>query len=372
MKKDVMYVALLGGSPIILKWIGAIIFKNNYWEYTNKIIIGFFILSVIISITMIIRNKPILENTFHDLKGRGLGLVLLFCSFCFIFPFYENYLNNNITTVYAGDNDKINEVKENYKEYEREVSMELQKMKLSNIYDALESEKRENITYYYDIPTSKESIDIINNIISETHMKINELFKLDDNINASIAILSSFERVNVKDIQAEGFVNNLNNVIHFKSYNTYKTYTMPHLSGSWDEYYTLKEEDIMSKYKSLVIHEYTHKLTNDLIDKNEIDRLEIPRWFYEGVAIYSEKICSNEEVKYDITEKVDIKDSSGFNTNDPKNYYETSGKLIDFLINNYGNNIVNEILLEFTNTNDFEISVEKITNKTFDELLNNM
>lgn len=368
MNKDFLYRGMIFGSLITFILLSKYIFKHDYWQYTNIIIICTFVVWIVLSIILIVTNRVILENIFEDAKGRGVGGIMLFCSMFFIFPYFENLSNKNITTVYSGDYEKIVEVKTNYKDYKAEVSLKLQEVELTKIYEKLEKEQSENITYYYDLPTSKESIDIIENTIKDAHIKVNDIFKSENSINGSIAIFYSFEKLGVKDIEAEGFVNLLNGIINFKSFHTYKTNTIPKLY-EYEEYIKLTDETILNKYKSLIVHEYTHKLTNDLIDANKVERLDIPRWFYEGVAIYSEKMYSYEETTYEITEKVDLNNSSGFNTNNPKNYYETSGSVINYLVTNYGDTIVIDLVKDFKNTNDFNKSIENLTNKSLDELV---
>lgn len=367
-KKSFLSNIVLIISIVVFKILGKQILYINYWEYTNLMITAFLILWLSISASLIITNKPILQNIFHEVKGRELGLTLMLCSIFFIFLYGYNNMNKNITTVYGQDFHKLKNIKKNYKEYKYDINLKLEEMKINEVYKTLDSEKRGKITYYYDLSSSKESIDIINDTIEEMHSKINNILNLDNEIEGKIAILMTLEKLGVKDRDAEAYVNLLNNIVNIKSLYAYKTYSSMYIYD-YEEYNNLTEDRILKDYKSIVIHEYTHKLTNDLIDKNQGNRLDFPIWFFEGIAVYSQKVCLNEPFNYTLKEKIDLKDNSGFKSSNPEDYYEASGQAVNELISNFGEDIILKIISDTKKTQNFYKSFQNITDKTFEDFL---
>ena len=131
-------------------------------------------------------------------------------------------------------------------------------------------------------------------------------------------------------------------------------------------------------YKSNIIHEYTHYVFTQKISEIGLTKEDFPLWFSEGVAKY---VDSDEESGRLLELSPKVLSLNELSTSEQWNNYRTdiqydiylqSQKAIYFLIDEYGVDIINKIIMETKSKGEFEEGLQSATNisiKNLDEYM---
>ncbi|MEG0295872.1 MAG: hypothetical protein RR620_04070 [Clostridium sp.] len=347
-----------------------VIYCFTYNKYTVRVIGALGIILLILGIVQLFWNTIDLKYLY----GRIWGAVIIFSCVFLIQPYNLNGLNEILTVACNYDEDKINEMKSSVLNDDYDIDSLITMYSISKFeqqIDTLESEKRDDITFYYDDINSKDSIEVIEDSIINFHSKINTIFKLDNEINAEIVILNSLSTESENNSTTAGYVNRHNNKIYLNS-----KYSMEYVNDIdrefLERYYTNNESVDERAYPTIAIHEYTHKLTNDIINNYELMGANFPKWFYEGLAVYSEYLYNEKEIPLSTTNKGDLKDNNNFDGLNASFFYERAGVLMNNLLKNNGENFILNLLDNMQKGNDIYIAIEEVTGESFDSIVNSI
>ncbi len=124
-------------------------------------------------------------------------------------------------------------------------------------------------------------------------------------------------------------------------------------------------------FNSTIMHEYTHYRLQAFIKAQGIYVYRFPLWFHEGVAEYVGMY--NVDQRYYPFEEADFKqlithnDWEKFRLND-FDVYTQSHYAISFIVDQFGESIIKEIIEETAKVNDFEKGFKQATGYTIDDL----
>lgn len=357
-------------SLIVTTIAGVLLFNSDFSKNNVRIIGSIGLVVFIVGVCQLIFNKIRFKYLYGRLWG---GVLIVSCIFLFI-PYNLNMINEVITVANNYDRVKINKEKDIIfdmdTEYMESIFKKYQFATFENHISKLELEDKDEIKFYYDNDKSKESIDFGYEVIKNYHDEINSIFKLDDSINTEVIILENLNTAGVYSSSVGGFVNRLNNKIYMKSKHSLEFISEEEKAETLKYLGFIPEETL--NFDVALVHEYTHKLTNDLFGRYKIDNFNIPVWFYEGLAVYSENLYLKQDMAQSAMRFKNIKDDSSFSGANSRQHYEIAGVFVNYLIQTYGDNIIIDIVKNIEDEIDIYMAIKKITNKTFDELIENI
>lgn len=136
------------------------------------------------------------------------------------------------------------------------------------------------------------------------------------------------------------------------------------------------EDDYTKKtYQSQVSYEYAHYIFRQKIKNENLDFNLFPVWFYEGFAEYVANVGST--IEYEMFRVVPFDELETFGdwsnegSNSSANVSMQSYFAIKYLISNFGDGIIYDIIQDMKNTKDFEKSFETKTGMTLEDLEDN-
>lgn len=132
-------------------------------------------------------------------------------------------------------------------------------------------------------------------------------------------------------------------------------------------------EPLVWNYQSNIIHEYTHYVFAQKIDENGLASTDFPFWFSEGVAeylAYDSEAGRQLEVPtvIPLNELITVDQWNKYRTETAYDIYLQSEKAIYFLVDKFGPDIINKIILGTGMNNSFLDGFERATNITIEEL----
>lgn len=366
-KSDIYLTVFLVVAIIGCIALSGLIYIIDYMTITKPILGVFILLLIAVGIFQLCFNKI----NYKFIQGRSWGIAFVVSGIFLCFVNVVNGLNERVTIAFNYDKEKISEYKTqlNHSDEDIKYMNDLYNMnKFESMIKGLKPEKIDNITYHYDNENSRESIKLVDPAIKDFHSKINELFKLSDNVEGEIAILESLSTAEMYDEGVAAFVNGGNNKIYLRSKFSYEN-----LSDYDKEFYLEAFGKIPmasdEEYIAVVLHEYTHKLTNDIAYKNNLNTYYLPTWIYEGLATYTEYKYHNKEIpttEIDLS-KTDIRNNSNFWGYGATVYYEKSCIYINRLIERYGQDIIVKLFENMSTGNDIYQAIKEETGMSFEK-----
>lgn len=324
----------------------------DYSEYTIKIIKIIQLALIIIGVVQLIFKKI----NFKYIYGRGWGVIIIFSSLFLTGLTEMCKVNEVIYLLYDGDVKLIEEEKKRIinEGFDTDSVMTMYQFKMfEEIDNKFESKKIDNITYYYDDEHSKATVETINNSINKYCDTINELLNIDNENQSEIVIVKTLDVIENIDPGVVAFLNPITNKMYFKNDYGYRNGMV---------------EGGLLQFEGTVIHEYTHKLTIDKLNKYSIDPDELPPWFYEGLATYVEKKYMGEEIPKKTKKEGDIKNPNNFVAPKSFSYYTKSAILINYLVETFEEKVIADIIVEIYESKDIYQSIKNVTGKTFEEI----
>jgi len=134
-----------------------------------------------------------------------------------------------------------------------------------------------------------------------------------------------------------------------------------------------RKETPLYFFQKSILHEYTHYIFSRMVAGTKAGVSAYPLWFHEGIAEYIGNDKTNVEysnfkvVSFDYLVDRDQWQTARFQ--DGTNVYMQSYFAIKFLVDNYGEGILKEIINSTNSTGNFEESFKKTTGLTFHELI---
>jgi hypothetical protein len=127
------------------------------------------------------------------------------------------------------------------------------------------------------------------------------------------------------------------------------------------------------KYKSNIIHEYTHYVFSQKLTELGLTGQDIPLWFSEGIAVY----VGNDDMDISILESKILplnqlstyKQWNNYRIDPLYDVYLQSYLAVRFLINRHGDDIINQILIQTQITDDFEEGFRRATGFEIDHFV---
>lgn len=134
----------------------------------------------------------------------------------------------------------------------------------------------------------------------------------------------------------------------------------------------LIKNEKLSAFQSTLVHEYTHYVFHQKLHDLSIDPELFPLWFHEGVSEYTGQdsyIHKNiEMVSFtDLTDPLEWEKAKSRKNGD---IYGQSFLAVYYLIENYGENIIKEILIETKKNNQFDEGFYEATGFAEEDLEN--
>ncbi|MFF2447848.1 peptidase MA family metallohydrolase [Neobacillus sp. NPDC058068] len=132
----------------------------------------------------------------------------------------------------------------------------------------------------------------------------------------------------------------------------------------------IKEGEIdLWNYKKTLMHEYTHDVFWQKVDGLGLTYEDFPYWFLEGIAEYvgyddldiDIKISNIHTPFVPLKQLTTYKQWNQYRINSDYNVYLQSYVVIKFLVHEYGNEIINKILIETKYKGVFEAGLESAT-----------
>ncbi|MCM3744310.1 collagenase [Sporosarcina luteola] len=114
-----------------------------------------------------------------------------------------------------------------------------------------------------------------------------------------------------------------------------------------------------------VMHEYTHYVFTQKLSELEINYSDIPLWFSEGIAEYIG--MNGMEAPNTLSKIVPLNELTtheqwnNYRTDPLYDIYLQSNLAIQFLINEYGSDVINKILFQTQMKGDFEVGFQSVT-----------
>lgn len=215
------------------------------------------------------------------------------------------------------------------------------------------------VTTYY--PDKLEELVPLTNLTIETATQNSEI------------LLGSVDRepVDVFLLSSEKEMNEVNGEEVEK--NTYYNVLLQSIYIIPEDIDTIMEDDFTKRaYQSQVSYEYAHYMFRQKVKNENIDFNLFPIWFYEGFAEYIANVGST--IEYEMFKVVPFdqletfSDWSNEGESNSANVSMQSYFAIKYLVSNFGDGIVYDIIQDMKTTKDFNQSFENKTNMTLDEL----
>ncbi|MFJ7826648.1 collagenase [Psychrobacillus sp. NPDC096623] len=129
-------------------------------------------------------------------------------------------------------------------------------------------------------------------------------------------------------------------------------------------------------YNKNIMHEYTHYVFTQKLSELEMNDSDIPLWFSEGIAEYIG--MNGMEVPNTLSKIVPLNELT---THEQWNTYRTdplydiylqSNLAIQFIINEYGSDVINKILIQTQIQREFEVGFQNVTGLDVSNLSNSI
>jgi hypothetical protein len=298
------------------------------------------------------------SKTFNFLSFKGiLGLIFfttltITCTLSTIFFFsinlmIANELGENLTleekmTVYMLP---FLKEKTNSTDY-----LEIKAHKLSTTYH--------NVEIFYE-PNEKDLLPIIKHTLNKTDNLTTNLFgKVDDN-DIDLILHSSSEEIYEQTslMKTMGYFDDPNDIIGIAI-------------SDLDEILSDQMPGIFY-FQSTIMHEYTHYRLQTFMKEQGLYINRIPLWFHEGVAEYvgmhevAHRYYPFKEAPFE--KLISHKDWEKYRF-DEYDVYIQSYYAIDYLVNNYGEEIIKVIIEETAEVNNFDKGFSRATGISIKEL----
>lgn len=120
-------------------------------------------------------------------------------------------------------------------------------------------------------------------------------------------------------------------------------------------------------FKETFLHEYTHHIVYEFMEKNNIDESEVPIWFIEGISEYVGNLGNSLYEPQKIIEFEKLTDYNNWNESISEvDVYTQSNYAVSKIANQNGNIAIKNILLNIKNMN-FNEAFKKVTGTEFKE-----
>lgn len=120
-------------------------------------------------------------------------------------------------------------------------------------------------------------------------------------------------------------------------------------------------------FKETFLHEYTHHVVYEFMEKNNIDESEVPIWFIEGISEYVGNLGNSLYEPQKIIEFEKLTDYDNWNESISEvDVYTQSNYAVSKIANQNGNIAIKNILLNIKNMN-FNEAFKKVTGTEFKE-----
>ena len=120
-------------------------------------------------------------------------------------------------------------------------------------------------------------------------------------------------------------------------------------------------------FKETFLHEYTHHVVYEFMEKNNIDESEVPIWFIEGISEYVSNLGNSLYEPQKIIEFEKLTDYNNWNESISEvDVYTQSNYAVSKIANQNGNIAIKNILLNIKNMN-FNEAFKKVTGTEFKE-----
>ncbi|MGL5353157.1 MAG: hypothetical protein ACRDA5_07510, partial [Clostridium sp.] len=363
-KNTIGIIVFIVGALCINVMLGATILSMDYSAVTKIVLTLICIAFVLVGIFQIITKKI----RFKMLEGRIWGLAFIIMACLISIPMYLNTLNKIIL---IGCNNDYTEAKVfksgiiNNSDDENYIIEAIEKVmgtyrfsKFDEVTTGLGNTNLGYFTYYYDNETSKESIRNASNAIEDFKPIINKGFEIDNSLKTDIVILNEFNDVVKEKAWVAGFVDPhtkkiyVLNMATMKARNTVAAYS----------------NQTIDSFESVVVHEYTHKVIQEVINRYNISIVNIPLWFHEGLATYYENLYSNKTIENTSSYIGDLRINKNFRENTVTEYYERSAIVIKYLIINNKETVITDILEEMSKGNDIYEALKIVTGESFEDI----
>lgn len=355
----------------IIMWLLCVLFYfKPYSDIDIKLIGTLGIIIFGIGVFQLVSNK--IEIGF--IYGRVWGAILIATCILLLAPIAALDINEMVTTVYSGDSKEIFNVKRLILDEEESILSEVKEKyefaRYDNLVNGLNKVEKPGAIFYYDNVKSKESVDIAYETLNNYHQELSKLFNIKDDIDTDIVILEKLSTAEMYSESVGGFLNLINNKIYLLSKHSLE-YLSEEEIEEYKKYYGFVPE-IDTTFESVLVHEYTHKLTRDLLKGNDIDPITLPTWFYEGIAEYSEKSYSNKDIPLKTGRLSDITDDRNYSGVNAVAYYDRAGIFINYMINTYGDDIIVRLVENMDKDTNIYDSLVNVTGKNFNDLVENI
>lgn len=188
---------------------------------------------------------------------------------------------------------------------------------------------------------------------------INKTFQKENSLQSEIVILNNFNDTVKAKPWVHGFVDKVTNKIYVLNMATMK-------SRSTIAAYN---NETIASFEDVVIHEYTHKVIEEVIDSYNISTIKIPKWFHEGIATYYEDLYGNKIIENTASDIGDLRIDKNFTgNNNMGEYYERAAIVINYIISNYKETVIIDILESMSKGNDIYEALKIVTGESFEDI----
>lgn len=139
-----------------------------------------------------------------------------------------------------------------------------------------------------------------------------------------------------------------------------------------------EKETVLYFFQKSILHEYTHYATNRKIDNIGVNNTIFPHWFIEGIAEYVGNDTTTIKYEHFSFKWLSLKELSSYHqwqvarlTEDVDPYLQ-SYFAIHLLLEVYGENVIQDIMEETKETNDFYQAFEQVTGKETSKFENDL
>ncbi|WP_414840436.1 hypothetical protein [Carnobacterium sp. TMP28] len=243
------------------------------------------------------------------------------------------------------------------------LSKQIDTLEKSKKINVLNRDVHKHLTIYYP-DSDKNLIPLTKRILDLAINKNKDLFKTSYTIPYDIII---FE--NKKEIES---FSGLDYAIGFNNPEINTIGILPENREA-----LLKDiPPIIWNYQRNLLHEYTHYTLSQKLIELDLSETDIPFWFKEGISEYigfnNIIIGTMESPVIPLTDLFTSEQWSIYRTNPKFDVYLQSYLSINFLITEYGVEVINEILIETKKEKNFEKGLFNSTNLSSSELENSI
>ena len=210
------------------------------------------------------------------------------------------------------------------------------------------------IDFYYEKDNAYDDTKYISKMINENIDYYKNKLGLNSDFNMTIAIVDKM----VLDRTIGSYISN----------NDITLLTSKVRVDEMKQDYESRRQTMLTTYEESIFHEYAHQVLMKAADERNISFERLPNWLIEGTAVYIAAELSGKELYTSNGKLKDLDKDKRFKGIKAQEYYTESGYFITYLYDNYGDNVIEDIL-DNMKDNDIYEAIEKVTGKKFDELL---